>query len=189
MNELGCDFFTSNAHKWLCGPKGTGLFYARPERMVELIPAHIGAGSLSKADLATGEVELWKNGRRFEYGTRAHLLFVGVAASLAWFESLGWPNVYAHIAYLSDYLKEEVLARPNLKLLTPRAYEQSAGLVTFVVEGHDAGDVSVYLRRNERERKIHVRVIPHYNAIRISTAHYNNAQDVDALLAALDEIT
>jgi len=189
VNELGCDFLTSNAHKWLCGPKGTGFFFARPERMPELIPAHIGAGSLAKADFATGEVELHKNGRRFEYGTRAHMLFVGVAASLAWFDKLGWPNVYAHIAYLSNYLKGGIMARPSLKLLTPTAYEQSAGLVTFVVEGHDAGDVSVELRKSVRERKIHVRVIPHYNAIRISTAHYNNAQDVDALLAALDEIT
>jgi selenocysteine lyase/cysteine desulfurase len=188
VNELGCDYFTSNAHKWLCGPKGTGFFYARPERMMELIPAHIGAGSLEKADLATGEVELQKSGRRFEYGTRAHLLFVGVAGSLAWFEGLGWPNVYAHIAYLSDCLKAGIAARPYLRLLTPKAYEQSAGLTTFVVAGHDAGDVSVELRRSERERKIHVRVIPHYNAIRISTAHYNDVGDVDALLAALDEL-
>lgn len=187
VNELGCDYFTSNAHKWLCGPKGTGFFYARPERMTALIPAHIGAGSLSKADLATGEVALQPDARRFEFGTRAHMLFAGVAASLAWYEALGWPNVHSHIAFLSSYLKSGILARKHLKLLTPVPYEQSGGLTTFVVIGHNSGDVSVDLRKEGRPRRIVVRVIPHYNAIRLSTAHFNNVQDIDEILAALDE--
>ncbi len=187
VNELGCDYFTSNAHKWLCGPKGTGFFYARPERMMSLIPAHIGAGSLSKADLVTGEVALQPDGRRFEFGTRAHMLFAGVAASLAWFEGLGWPNVHSHISFLSSYLKAGILAREHLQLLTPVPYEQSGGLTTFTVIGHNSGDVSVDLRKESRPRRIVVRVIPHYNAIRLSTAHFNNVRDVDEVLAALDE--
>jgi len=45
----------------------------------------------------------------------------------------------------------------------------------------------VDLRKEGRPRRIVVRVIPHYNAIRLSTAHYNSVQDVDEVLAALDE--
>jgi len=33
-----------------------------------------------------------------------------------------------------------------------------------------------------------VRVVQHYNALRISTAHFNNEADVNALMSALDEI-
>ncbi len=52
MRDLGCDFYTTNGHKWGCGPKGTGVFYARKDRLTSLSPAHVGAGSLEKADMA-----------------------------------------------------------------------------------------------------------------------------------------
>ena len=90
-----------------------------------------------------------------------------------------------HIANLSAYLKERILERPFLSLLTPRGWEDSSGLTSFSVAGHAAGDVSRLLREKWH---IYVRVVPHYNALRISTAHFNNEADVDTLMAALDEI-
>ena len=36
--------------------------------------------------------------------------------------------------------------------------------------------------------KIVVRLIPHYNAVRVATAHFNNEADIDKLVVALDEI-
>jgi L-cysteine/cystine lyase len=34
--ELGCDFYTVSAQKWLLGPEATGALYVRPERVDEL---------------------------------------------------------------------------------------------------------------------------------------------------------
>jgi len=113
VKEIGCDFYSLNGHKWICGPKGTGFFYARKERMVELIPAHVGAGSLQVADQATGAAEPWPDGRRFEFGTRGWSILAGFDATLDWFESLGWDNVLNHIAGLNAYLKEAVLSRSH----------------------------------------------------------------------------
>ena len=39
VNELGCDFYASNGHKWLSAPKGTGFFYGNQEKLHELSPA------------------------------------------------------------------------------------------------------------------------------------------------------
>src|SRR5204863_453176 len=36
VQELGCDFYTVSAQKWLLGPEGTGALYVRPERVGEL---------------------------------------------------------------------------------------------------------------------------------------------------------
>lgn len=182
VRALGLDFYTSNGHKWLCGPKGTGFFYSRKERLAALSPAHVGAGSLERADIASGLAEPFLTGQRFEFGTRAWGLSAGLGASLDWFEGLGWENVYGHIATLSDYFKERILERRYLKLITPRAFETSSGLTSFVVEGNEAGKISTVLREQWR---IYVRVVPHYNAIRISTAHFNNREDVDRLMEAL----
>lgn len=185
VRDLGCDFYASNGHKWLCGPKGSGFFYARRDKITLLSPAHVGAGSLEHVDLAGGLAEPFLSGQRFEFGTRAWALHAGLGASLDWFEWWGWENIYAHITALSDYLKARILERPYLTLLTPRAFEDSSGLTGFVVGGKNAAEVSTSLREQQR---IYVRVVPHYNAIRVATAHFNNRQDIDRLMEALDSL-
>lgn len=185
VRAVDCDFYTSNGHKWLSGPKGTGFFYGKLEKLPLLSPAHVGAGSLQRVDIPSQSAEPFLTGQRFEFGTRAWPTQAGLCGSLDWFERLGWQNVYAHIAMLSSYLKECILARPHLRLISPLAFEESSGLVTFVVEGHTASEVSQALRQNDR---IYTRVIPHYNALRISTAHFNIQEDIDILMAAIERI-
>jgi selenocysteine lyase/cysteine desulfurase len=186
MPALGCDFYASNGHKWLSGPKGSGFFYSRRDRLEQLSPAHVGAGSLQRVDIHNLIAEPFITGQRFEFGTRAWPIYAGLGASLNWFEKIGWERIYAHIESLSSYLKNEIAARPFLHLMTPVAYEQSSGLTSFVVEGHQAQEVSKVMRE---EWQIYVRVIPHYNSIRISTAHFNRTDDVDRLMQALEQIT
>jgi len=38
LNTLGADFYTSNFHKWLCAPKGSGFLYVRPEHQPSVEP-------------------------------------------------------------------------------------------------------------------------------------------------------
>ena len=64
-------------------------------------------------------------------------------------------------------------------------FEQSSGLTTFVMDDWNAGELSRELRQRS---KVHVRVIPHFNATRIATAHFNNEADVDILIETLDAI-
>ncbi len=185
VREMGFDFYASNGHKWLSGPKGTGFFYGKLDQLPRLSPAHVGAGSLQRVDIPARAAEAFLTAQRFEFGTRAWPGQAGLCGSLDWFESLGWQQVYDHIAALSQYLKECILAQPYLRLLSPFAFEESSGLVTFVIEGHVAGEVSKALREKDR---IYTRVIPHYNALRISTAHFNIPEEVDILMDAVDQV-
>jgi selenocysteine lyase/cysteine desulfurase len=183
--EIGCDFYASNGHKWLSGPKGTGFFYGKKKSLNELFLAHVGAGSLEKVEISSGTARPWETASRFEYGTRAWALSAGLSPSLDWFEKLGWASVYAHIADLASYLKEIILADRAFELITPIDPAHSSGLTSFIVKNAVAQEVSTKLRERYQ---ILVRVIPHYNAIRISTAHFNSPEDIHRLIAAIHEI-
>jgi selenocysteine lyase/cysteine desulfurase len=185
VRDLGCDFYASNGHKWLCGPKGTGIFFVKKEKVDQLSPAHVGAGSLEKVDMATGQADAWMTAQRFEFGTRAWALTAGLGFSIDWFESLGWKNVYGYINSLTGYFKQRIVERSFLELLTPMDFEQSSGLTSFVIKGHNAGEAS---RTMWEKSKMMLRVIPHYNAIRVSTAHFVSEQDIDKLMEALDSV-
>ena len=181
VREIGCDCYAANGHKWLCAPKGSGIFYAESGFMKGLAPAHVGAGSFSKADRQTGEIEPWDSGQRFEFGTRNQIVGVGLCESIRWFDGLGWPRVFDHVAGMALYLKERLRELDGVRLLTPVEREASSGLTTFAFPGLDEGKMRAALG----ERHVHHRGIPHYDAIRISTAHFTSRGDVDILVEAL----
>lgn len=185
VRAMGCDFLAGNGHKWLHGPTGSGLFFVRADRIAELRPAHVGAGSLQRADATTGAAEPWLTGQRFEFGTRPWAILAGLGASLDWFDRLHWNAVSRHIRSVSTRLKERLAERTDLTLLTPMPWAQSAGLVSFRAEGRDAQAVADALRR---QASIHTRVVPHFNAVRLSVAHFVGDEDVRRLTTALDAL-
>jgi selenocysteine lyase/cysteine desulfurase len=185
IRRIGCDFYTSNGHKWLSGPKGTGFFYIKNEQIDRLIPAYIGAGSLEKVDVQSNTADLFPTALRFEFGTRSWTMTAGLNASLEWFEKIGWDRVYQHISALNDYLKKSIMANPSLKLITPESFHQSSGLTSFTVTGFSANEIATKLRE---QFATYVRVIPHYNAIRIATAHFNVPEDINRLMNSIETI-
>ena len=44
IEELGCDFFIAGTHKWLFGPRGTGIIWGRPEAWKRVSPVIPGFG-------------------------------------------------------------------------------------------------------------------------------------------------
>jgi selenocysteine lyase/cysteine desulfurase len=187
VRELGCDFYAGNGHKWLCGPSGTGFLWARPERMATLKPAHVGAGSARAFDPARG-LTLHRGGRRFEYGTRDYARWAGLSTALDWLRSLGGVAATAgRAASLAAQLRSAIAERADWTLHTPRAWEHSSALTTFSAAGRDARELHEALEREQP--RIYTRVVPQFNALRISTHYYNDESDLEALLRALGGLT
>lgn len=178
VRAMGCDFFTSNTHKWLGGPKGTGFLYARREWMERLQPAYVGAGAL--AHYSNEAVALQPNGKRFEFGTRGFAVHAGINWALDWFDQLGWEEVAGRIEHLATYLKRRLSEIPGVELWTPREWERSSGLVSFRAPGRD----EMALQARFEANGLYPRTLGKGSEkIRVSCALFNEEAELDRLLA------
>lgn len=185
VREIGCDFYASNGHKWLCSPKGIGFWYGRYDLLERMEPAYVGAGSTDYDVTRPERTDLVAGARRFEYGSRGHALYAGLTAAIDYLEDLGWEAIWAHQRRMADYLKRQVQSR-GWPLLTPLAWERSAGLCAFRVPGRP--DVDALYQELIDERRIYAQRTPSLQSLRISTAYFTSREDIDALLAALDTL-
>ena len=122
--ELGCDFFVAGCHKWMLGPRGTGLVWGRGDGAWSAVRSTIptfGGGSPGSEHTPGGF-------KPFE-----HRWALREAFELH--EQIGRTQVAARIHALNQQLKQGLSEMPHVQLRTPIAEELSAGLVCFDVAG------------------------------------------------------
>jgi selenocysteine lyase/cysteine desulfurase len=180
VQELGCDFFTSNGHKWLCGPKGTGFLWTRSNVLQRLHPVHVGAGSfLRHARGDRGPLVPCPDGHRFEFASTTHSLWQGLGPAFDWFDHLGWDWIAARTAELAARVKDGLATVPGVEVKSPREPERSSGLTAFAVPGHDADELVDYL---VREWHVQPRSLSMPGHVRVSTAYFNTEAEIDRLV-------
>ena len=188
--RIGCDFMTGNGHKWIAGPKGTGFLYVSPEALRLVEPIHVGDGSILPrfdrialgVDPAAANWSWEPTASRFEFGTRNWHTFTALTDSIEYLETLGWNNIEAHNAALSDELKRRLMAEPGATLYSPLEWADSSALVAFGFEDWNGVELSSRLWNdfNIVQRRVQVP-----NGVRISCAYFNTESDLDKLFDAL----
>jgi len=118
--DLNCDFFVAGTHKWMFGPRGTGIFCSRSEQLEHLTPTV--ATFSQNEDFAT---TMTPGG----YHSFEHRWAVDQAFDLHM--TLGKANVQSRIHALNHYLKQRLQALPGIELVTPLSPEHSAGFTFF----------------------------------------------------------
>ena len=185
VREIGCDFYAGNGHKWLHGPKGTGVLYIRRESLDFVQPVLTGAGAANFPnwpDLNT--MELAAGGRRFEFATRNESIWTGMAAALDWLEQLGWAAVEERIAALTLRFKTGLVEIPGVEMLSPREWAHSSGLVSCRIAGQGPRDLARKLMEVQ-PLPIRTRVVDEMNAIRFALAYFITEDEVDRALEVL----
>lgn len=161
------DILACGAQKWLQSPWGTAFAYVRKELIPLLEPPTVGwmatEGSEDFLDMLTYNATWFSDARKFELITLPMQDFAGMNASLALFLELGPPAIGAHLQLLGDRLVEFCDAHPDVRLVTPRARAQRAGV--FAVQPPALDAVSARLKAAQivhsvRERAI--RLAPHW---------------------------
>ena len=184
--SLGCDAFASGCHKWLYGPRGTGVLWAGPrvrELMRPAIPS-FDDGESYGAWLAGRAPSGVPDGARLTPGG-----FHSFEHRWALAEAFRVPRGdRARARRDSDpHARRPGCGRassevPGVTVRTPAARSLSAGLVCFDVEGRDPADVVARLAA----RRIVASVTPYARRhVRLGPGIVNTVADVDAAVRAL----
>jgi cysteine desulfurase/selenocysteine lyase len=192
LPELGVDFYGFTGHK-LYGPTGVGVLYGRRE-LLEAMGPYEGGGSMIRK--VTKERITWADvPARFEAGTPPIAEAIGLAAAVEWLDGVGLDAAHAHETEVGAYALDRLAEIPGLRVFGPPPGDDRVGIVSFVVDGVHAHDVSEILDRHA----IAVRAGHHCAQIlmdrlgvaattRASLAVYNTREEIDRLVDALNDV-
>lgn len=186
IKTIGADFYTASGHKWLLGPKRTGILYVRKDRIDALTPSIVGAYSDKANSLLERRLELRPSAQRFEYGTQNDALIYGLEAAAGFINTIGLPAIWAHNRALADACIEQLGAIPGLRLLSPAEPVYRSAMVTFSLPRRDNRLVAnTLIQRHFRARSVTEGGL---DAVRVSMHVYNNTDEVAGLTASVKAI-
>lgn len=191
LDALGAAYFTSNAHKWLCAPKGAAILHVREDMQDTLRPLATSHGMNRSVP---GRPRLWTE---LDWtGTDDPTPPLTLPTCLDFLESVapgGLAEVRAQNHALVVEGRQRLLDRLGLEPAAPEAMLGS--LATIVVPGtplasSTAIDFADPLHEDLYARGIQVPVFPQLGRrmLRISAQLYNAPEDYDALADALADL-
>ncbi len=170
LSQLGAAYYTGNAHKWLCAPKGAAFLHARRDRQARLHPNVISHGFTS--------------GFRAEFdwtGTFDPTPWLCIPESLRFMGSLlpgGWPQVMAVNRDLA--LRARALLLASLGVESPCPEEMIGSMASIplpprqegsIAFGLDAKGLHDWFRGQGIEAWFYANPVP---LLRVSAQLYNN---------------
>ncbi|TDV53529.1 secreted protein [Pseudomonas helmanticensis] len=172
--QMNCDFFIAGTHKWMFGPRGTGIICSRFEDVryvTPVIPTFSEATAFSTT-MTPGGYHAFEHRWALDEAFKLHL-------------KLGKADVEARIHALNSYLKQRLQQRAQIELVTPLSPALSAGFTFFRVKGKDSDKIAAHLMANRVVADaVHRDVGP---VIRTAPGLLNDEAQIDRLLAVLDK--
>ena len=175
LADIGADMYSGNFHKWLCAPKGSGFLHVRPEHHAFIDPLVISHGVYSGS--AFVERNEW-------LGTRDIAAFLAAPAAIDFQRERNWRAIRAECHQLAWQAQTRLCERHQL---TPFSQNQFAQMVTVPLP---QCDVDLLRERLYADCRIEAPVGKFADQcnIRISVQAYNTADEIDALIDALDDL-
>ena len=189
VEKLGVDFLTFSGHKAL-GPTGIGVLWGRSELLEDLPPFLFGGSMIENVSMLDAT---WApSPRRFEAGVPNMAQAVGLASALEYLTNVGLEKISAHELLLTEQLLAGLANIEEAKVFGPESTVDRGGTVSFTVGAIHPHDLGQYLD----SQGIAVRTGHHCAwpltrkfgitaTTRASFYHYNDASEVDALLAGI----
>jgi selenocysteine lyase/cysteine desulfurase len=184
VSELGCDFFVAGTHKWIFGPRGTGVVWGNDRAWAQsepVIPSfsasyEVWLGGMNQDKVPFGEQMSPGGFHSFEHrwalpeAFKLHL-------------QLGKANVQQRIHQLNQQTKQGLSKMSHVTLYTPDSSKLSSGLTCFDVDGMKAATVVEKMH----QKGIIMSSTPYRDSYaRFAPSLLNNEQEIELALAEIN---
>lgn len=186
VKDLGCDFLATGTHKWLFGPRGTGLLWAKKDawHMVDpIIPPFSTAYGMWMGVIPTTDLSFFERITPGGFHSFEHRWALNEAFDFHM--EIGKEKIQNRTRELNTLMKEGMLSNNKIKLHTPLSTDLSSGINAFEFEGIDP----ITLVKKLRDFDIYGSTSP-YKTIyaRLTPCILNTEEEVLECLRTLESI-
>ncbi len=179
VKAYGIDFLSADAHKWIIGPEGIGIFYCRRGLAEQLDPPLVGWKSMERElSFEEPDFELKRNALRFEEGSMNLMGIFGLGAAIDLLLEIGVENIEKRVLSLGDLIIGEAEKR-GWVVKTPTEKDARGGIITF------AGDFDPGAMRDALG-KCGVMVNVRAGGLRMSPHFYNTEGEIISCFEEID---
>lgn len=189
VQALDCDFYVFSGHK-LYGPTGIGVLWARGEILAAMPPWQGGGAMIDRVTFE--RTTFLPPPARFEAGTPHVTGVIGLHAAIDYVSGIGLDTIHAHEAALVAEARDALRGINSVRLFGP---EDSAGIVSFAVEGvhpHDVGTIldeeQVAIRAGHHCAQPLMAALGVDATARTSFGVYNGQRDIAALVRGIERV-
>lgn len=194
MQSMKIDLVAFTGHKALYGPQGTGGLCIGERARGRIAPLlYGGTGSASESD-----IQPKFSPDCYEAGTLNAVGLAGLAAGIGFVESQGVAAIMQRERALTERLVAGLKAIPNVELYGPREINRRIGVISFNLADRSCSEVAAALEERAGiccRAGLHCAPLAHrqlgtfpHGTVRFSLGAFNNENDIDTALAALQEI-
>lgn len=173
VKELGCHAYATSGHKWLMGPKGTGLLYLSKEAQETIRPMQFEQ-SYNTYTTGNGVVNL--------------ACILGLAKAIDDLESVGIGKVEEHNMSIRNRLFERLQELPKLRIVSPAPGQLASPMLTCLLS--DQFERQAFVRKLLGKHKLCIRATHKefgFNGIRFSMHLFNTEKDIDRAFEVMRE--
>ena len=165
VKALGCHAYATSGHKWLMGPKGTGLLYISKDAQAAIRPMQFDE-SYNTYNNGNGVVNL--------------PCILGLAKAIEYLESVGIAKVEEHNLSLRNRLHDKLKDVQNLTIVSPPAGPLASPMLTLLLS--DKFPRQPFVKMLFDKHKLVIRPTHKefgFNGIRFSMHIFNTQNEVD----------
>ncbi|MFM2018847.1 MAG: hypothetical protein RL007_2503 [Bacteroidota bacterium] len=174
--DLGCDYWATSLHKWLCAPFGSGLLWIKKEKIKNVWAL------LSSNEPDSGDI------RKFEsLGTRSFASEMAINAAIDFHLLIGAERKQARLQYLKNYWASKVVDVPGVKLNTSLQPQFACALANFSITGYKPEEIESKLMEKYRIHSVAINW-ENIHGVRVTPNVYTSLSDLDLLVKGIKEI-
>jgi isopenicillin-N epimerase len=167
VKQLGADVYATSGHKWLLGPKETGIVYINKDIQGRISPVFLASGNASYSASS---------------GTRNVANFIGLGEAFTWHELINKVKIEVRVLELSAYCRELLTEIKGIEIISPADKSLMSALVSVRVLKGKNRDIYTAMKKDN----IVIKVLPKYNALRFSMHMFTTRDDIKKLVEQLD---